>query len=145
MNEFPLRVTKHYSFGVADAILSLLQTNPGVIECTVSDEWLESRGVESTARAWDNCREQGYLLETHVGGDSILIAFGQERRSDSATLWYRRGFAVFPEGDWKNETFSNPWDAANRIRELIEELTEEILVEKHPNRRAAVEATRSKR
>lgn len=144
MSEFPLRFSKHYSFGVADAILALLQANSGVVRCSVDDEWLESYGIECTAKAWDNCREQGYILHVCVGADEILIAFGQERRSDNATLWHRRGFEVFPEGEWENETFSDIGAAADRIRELICAYTEEILLEKTPDRRAAVEATKNK-
>jgi len=90
MEEKEITFEKHYSFAIADAVMTLLAARPWW-----SDDVPDGLtvGQRATAEAWNNCREQGYAVSVQVGRERMTFAFGQDRNCDTPVLFIGRNVA----------------------------------------------------
>lgn len=120
MTEISISFKKAGSFGIADAIMSILSSGNSLLDLNGCDDYVEEYGIEIYADAWDNCREQGYRLNGDVMGRRFSICFGEHRNVDSPTIWHSEGCRWPDDGNWINETTDTIDEAVEKIRNLVE-------------------------
>ena len=116
----PIKFQKVGSFGIADAIMSLLSSSERLLELSDCDDYIEEFGVTLYADAWDNCREQGFRLNGDVMGRRFSICFAEHRNVDTPTIWHSEGLRWPDEGNWINESPDTIDAAVEKIVDLVE-------------------------
>ena len=120
MSSITLKFKKVGSFGIADAIMSLLASGDRLLDLSGCDDYIEDYGIELYADAWDNCREQGYRLNGDVSGRRFSICFGEHRNVDTPTIWHSEGCRWPDAGKWTNESPTTIDAAVEKIVDLVE-------------------------
>ena len=120
MADITLTFKKTGSFGIADAIMSILSSGDRSLDLEGCDDYSEKYGVTLYADAWDNCREQGYRLNGDVMGRRFSICFGEHRNVDSPTIWHSEGCRWPDDDNWVNENTNTIDEAVEKIVDLVE-------------------------
>lgn len=120
MSNITVKFKKVGSFGIADAIMSLLSSGERLLDLKGCDDYIEDYGIELYADAWDNCREQGYRLNGDVSGRRFSICFGEHRNVDTPTIWHSEGCRWPDDGKWTNESPGTIDAAVEKIVDLVE-------------------------
>jgi hypothetical protein len=120
MSNITVKFKKVGSFGIADAIMSLLSSGERLLDLKGCDGYIVDHGIELYADAWDNCREQGYRLNGDVMGRRFSICFGEHRNVDTPTIWHSEGCRWPDDGNWTNESPGTVDAAAEKIVDLVE-------------------------